>query len=159
MVTIKKAAGQVLALLCIAGLTGCVPPRDKMVKEIRGFTLPADVTMGRGLIYVIYYPTTLVFGSEKDVLLDGEDDSAKVTALSSGTYAYFYVLPGYHCVKMPEWSPYDLVVDVNEGDLLFIRADVDRKTRKNILKQIDGVEGRYYVKHLKPAASISGTDY
>jgi hypothetical protein len=129
-------------------LGGCVPSTAEMVKEIKGYPLPADVVTGTGLIYVIDAAPSLVSPS-KAIFLDGEDDAKKVGSLSSDEYIYFYVSPGYHSISTPQWSPFEMVVDVEEGDILFILLK-SGKEQKNHLKQIDGVRGRYYVKHSKP---------
>ncbi len=157
MIAIKRAAGWMLMLLCMPALDGCVPMRADMVNEIKEFSIPADVMMGTGLIYVID-TTPWFFSLKKDVLLDGEDEAAKIDTLSSGTYCYFYVLPGYHRIKVPRWSPYELVVEVDEGDILFLQTFMDQNTYKTSLMQIDGVLGRYYVKHSRPASRLESVD-
>jgi len=155
----KRVACLLLASLCMGmALGGCtLPPRDEMVNEIKGYTLPADVIRGRGLIYVID-DSHASFSLNKDVLLDGEDDTAKIGSLSPGTYIFFPVLPGYHRIKMPQLSPYEIVIEVEEGDIIFLQPDTGRG-RKNSLIQIDGVMGRYYLKHLKPGDLLMSVDH
>jgi hypothetical protein len=140
---------RLLTCLCIGvALSGCVPVRAKMIDDIKGYVLPADVITGEGLIYVIDTSPALLSLS-KTVLLDGEDDAARIGSLSSGTYIYVHVPPGYHRVKIPQWSPYELVVEVEEGDILFLSPVTDQRQKKNSLIQVDGVVGRYYIKHSK----------
>jgi len=159
MMTMRGAC-RLLASLCMGmALSGCtLPPRAEMVKEIKGYTLPADVTKGRGLIYVIAPPQGLL-SSSGDVLLDGEDDAAIIGYVSSGTYIFFPVLPGYHRIKMPQWSPYEMVIEVEEGDIIFLQPVMGSGGHKNGLIQIDGVMGRYYVKHLKPGDLFMSVDH
>ena len=154
----KRVACLLLASLCVGmALSGCTPPpRAEMVNEIKGYTLPADVMIGSGLIYVIdtAYALSWISG---DVYLDGEDDAAMIGSLSPGTYIFFYVLPGYHRIKMPQLSPYEMVIEVEEGDIIFLQPAMGGGN-KNLI-QIDGVVGRYYVKHLKPGNLLMSVDH
>jgi hypothetical protein len=137
-----------LVFLCMGmALGGCTHTRVEMVNEIKEYTLPADVITGTGLIYVVDAPSA-PFSTRGAVYLDGEDDAAEIGFLSRGTYIFFYVPPGYHRITMPQCSPYEIVIEVEEGDILFLQPVMGGN--RNSLIQIDGVMGRYYVKHLKP---------
>jgi hypothetical protein len=114
--------------------------------------------MRNGLIYVIDPRQSLFSPSPSGaVFLDGEDDAAEIGTLWPGTYIFFPVLPGYHRIKMPQWSPYEMVIEVEEGDIIFLEPATSGEHRN--LMQIDGVMGRYYVKHLKPGDLLMSVDH
>lgn len=143
--TTMRVACCLLAALMAMDLGGCVYTPAKTMEEIKGYTLPADVMTGTGLIYVIADPRSR-FSSDTGVFLDGEGEATKVGSLYRGEYIFFYVLPGHHRISMPKWSPYETVVDVEEGDIVFLRTVTEQKNR---LIQIDGVTGRRYVMSLE----------
>lgn len=147
MKLLRPICGLLTVFCAGGGLSGCVPSRGDIVKEVSEYVLPADVTLGNGLIYIIDTTPSLL-PIKRDVLLDGEDEAATIGSLLSGTYLYFSVLPGHHRIKMPQWSPYEVIVEVEEGDLFFFQTGVDR-SKKNRLMQIDGVMGRYHVKRAR----------
>ncbi len=129
-------------------LGGCPPTRVQMANEVKGYTLPADVIKGKGLIYIVDTSPQL-FPISKAVFLDGDDDAAKIGTLQQDTYIYFYVLPGHHRIKIPAWSPYEMIFEVEEGDILFLQPVMNRQHEMSF-GEVDGVIGRYNVKRMKP---------
>ncbi len=148
----KRTACWLLVCLSMGmALNGCTPTREQIVADVKGYQLPADVVPGKGLIYIIDTTPMLSFG--KSVFLDGDDDAARVGSVSPGRYIYFYVSPGCHTIRLPLWSPLEMVVEVEEGDIVFVQPSMDQR-QKNSLVQIDGVMGRYYLKRYRPGESF-----
>jgi hypothetical protein len=50
-----------------------------------------------------------------------------------------------------------MVIEVEEGDILFLQP-VTYRGHRNLI-QIDGVMGRYYLKHLKPGDLLMSVDH
>ncbi len=161
MINTRAACG-LLAFLCMGlAMSGCVhtPTRAEMVDEIKGYTLPADVVKGKGLIYIIYSSdplTPLELEPNTYVLLDGDDDDAVVGHLGTGRYIYCYVQPGHHRVKLPRWTFRELIVEVEEGEILFIKT-LHRYHR--VIEEVDGVIGRYYLKYSQPGERTSSAEH
>ena len=152
-----KYARRLLASLCIGTvLGGCMVTRAEMANAVKGYPLPADVSRGKGLIYIIDSSPGL-FGIRKTVFLDGEDDAATIGTLVPGTYVFMSVQPGHHRIKLPEWSPYEVVVQIEEGDILFLQPVTDQK-RNNMLIQVDGITGRYNVKRSRQSDTLPPAD-
>jgi hypothetical protein len=128
-----------------------------MANAVKRYTLPVDVARGKGLVYVVDSTPARVPIS-RTVLLDGDDEAATIGSLLPGTYIYVQISPGHHRIKMPEWSSYELVIEVEEGDLLFLCPIADQKTGKNLIQQVDGVVGRYHVMRFTPGNMVKSVE-
>jgi len=143
---------QLVAIVSAVIMTGCasLPSPDEMKADIQNFTLPKLPQDGKAIVYVVR-PTSLGKLIKFNVFVDDKEPKSEMGYTRGNQYIYFNVSPGKHQIlsKAENWAEVDF--KANAGDIIFIQQNPEMGLvmARNSILQIQDLEGKYHVKHLK----------
>ena len=141
-----------VAISLSAILAGCagLPTPEEMKADTAQFTLPKLPADGKAIVYVVR-PYTLGKLVKFNVFVDNKESSSEIGYTRGNQYIYFDLSPGKHKIlsKAENWA--EAEVEAKAGDIFFIKQEPEMGLAfaRNSIFMIDGLEGKYHVKHLK----------
>ena len=143
----------VILLIVIIPFVSCVtgPSEQEMNEDIINFELPMMPSEGESLVYIVRPQSVGMLISFK-VYIDEKSEEYYVGETKGSEYIYFPITPGNHEILSKAENLAKLEMQIEPGKVYFLEQipKMGILVARNNLQIIQDINGKYWVKNLKP---------